>query len=99
MSNPSALAVACRLAPSIKSAMRLDLNDIDIDQRIVCKQKQSEFSPQALVGLNWIVKSRLWQFMVFLFSKGIEDYLQLFEGSNCFSVRCGKPACSIAGFT
>jgi hypothetical protein len=35
MSKPSALAVACKLAPSIKSAMRLDLDDIDVDQRII----------------------------------------------------------------
>ena len=60
MSNPSAFAVACRLAPSIKSAMRLDVYDIDVDRRIICKQRRSAFSPQALVGLNWTIKFRLW---------------------------------------
>jgi hypothetical protein len=61
MSKPSVLAIACRLAPSIKSAMRFDLDDIDVDQRIICKQRRSAFSPQALVGLNWTIKLRLWR--------------------------------------
>jgi hypothetical protein len=37
----------------------LDLNDIDIGQRLTCKQKRSEFVPQAPVGLNWTIKFRL----------------------------------------
>jgi hypothetical protein len=28
------------------------VGDIDVDQRIFCKQQRSAFSPQALVGLN-----------------------------------------------
>jgi hypothetical protein len=39
----------------------LDLNDIDVDQRLTCKQKRSEFVPQAQVGLNWTIKFRLWR--------------------------------------
>jgi len=61
MSKPIVLAVACRLAPSIKSAIRFDLDDIDVDQRIICKQRRSAFSPQALVALNWTIKFRLWR--------------------------------------
>jgi hypothetical protein len=48
MSKPSVLAVACRFAPSIKSAMRLDLKDMEVDQAVY-KQKLGEMT-QALDG-------------------------------------------------